>query len=128
MTSLRCEYRFTLRFGHSEHNWLVIGARGGLQLRISEHPSGHYAGLEIHHRTPPAWAKEDAPSHDRCWVLDCACWHDGTSIYAEDKFLPIWKAAPHAHADMFVHLVGEYHRVFKLEAAPCDTRMMELKK
>ncbi|KKM93449.1 hypothetical protein LCGC14_1208210, partial [marine sediment metagenome] len=36
------------------------------------------------------------------------CWHDGTSLYASEVFVPLWKANPHDHKGMFQRLEREY--------------------
>ena len=87
------EQNFT--FGKWTHQWRLIGRHGGVHLRISgphvydnaEHWS---AGLEIHFRTPPEYMENDPPSHDQCWLLKCPCWHEGTSLYAQERFLPMF--------------------------------------
>jgi hypothetical protein len=62
---------------------------------------------------------EQAPSQDKCWLLHCPCWHDGTSLYASETVIPFWLVAPHDHERMFQFLIREYEDRFipKAEAA-----------
>jgi hypothetical protein len=83
--------RIIRRFGEWEYSYELMGAKGGLQLHVSgphvfdggEHWS---AGLELHGRAP--LYGNDAPSHDNCWLLNCPCWHEGTSLHAQEHYLP----------------------------------------
>lgn len=82
----RVERTFT-QWGSLTTSFIVIGDVGALSLNISQvsndrEPS---AGLETHLR----YSLGSAPSHDRCHVLGGApCWHDGTSLYASEYWLP----------------------------------------
>ena len=101
----RCTYEYSKPFGSPKHNWSVIGARGAVQLHITVvdkyGPSG---GIEIHYLQPPEYMKNDAPSHDICWLLKCPCWHDGSSLQAEEVWIPRWQDDPHNHDAMFIAL------------------------
>ena len=35
------------------------------------------------------------PSHDECHILKSPCWHDGTSLYAEEHYVPLLKFGDH---------------------------------
>lgn len=110
----RCKYTYVNDFG-PEHTWVVVGAKGALHLHIREsHTQGvrTYGGLEIHYRQPPSYMEHDAPSQDNCWALGGPCWHDGSSTYAEERWIPLWQAAPHDHDGMFQRLKVEYERQF----------------
>ena len=95
-------YRYQLRVhlfaGLWRYDYELIGARGGLNLHVSGphryDDADHWsAGLEIHSRTP--LHEDRAPSHDHCWLLQCPCWHDGTSLYAQEHYLPMVMAGYH---------------------------------
>lgn len=77
-----------------EHRWEIVGARAGAHLSIRPYKSGdkieHSAGLEMHYRNPPAYMGDCAPSHNRCFLLEGPCWHDGTSMYAQERFVPLF--------------------------------------
>lgn len=95
-TDLPRKYRYALnlnsRFGKWNYSYELVGSKGALNLRISgphvydgaEHWN---AGLETHSRTP--MNGDTAPDHAECWLLKCPCWHDGTSLYAQEEYLPM---------------------------------------
>ena len=91
-----------LQHGSWRHQWEIVGSRGGASLHVSgshrfDGRDNWAADLELHSRTPLDGDKP--PSHDRCWLLHAPCWHLGTSLYAQEVFLPL------AHE-------GDYHRIF----------------
>ena len=107
-------YRYALnsclRFGKWNHSYELVGARGGLHLHISgphKYDSGEHwsAGLEFHSRVP---LRDEPPSHDRCWLLDGPCWHDGTSLYAQEHYLPMVIAGEHRR--IFLSLIHDADR------------------
>lgn len=99
-TDLSRDYRYRFRCdmfaGAWRYNWELVGAKGGLNLHISgphvydkaEHWS---AGLEYHSRAPRG-SDNSPPSHDECWLIHAPCWHEGTSLYAEETYLPLFHA------------------------------------
>ena len=110
------EYKYTNRFGSAYHTWVVVGARIGMHLHISDqgeedarkHQIQRFSGgIEIHYRSPPDYMKDDAPSQMDCWVLGGPCWHDGSSLQAMESWIPFWKSAPHDHERMFRALEHE---------------------
>jgi len=112
----RCKYTYTNRFGRPDHSYEVVGAKGGLHLHITDYRGQasagieFSAGLELHSRTP-LW-EDVPPSFDECWLLKCPCWHDGTTMCAEEYFLPLWKSLGNNHEAMFTHLRAEADRRF----------------
>ncbi len=121
MSRFVCKYEYSNRFGTPRHCWTCIGRHGAMHLHISG-PYTHSgsetwsAGLETHYRQPPEYMADDAPSHEKCWLLGCPCWHDGTSLYASGHYLPLWMSNPHDHEAMFLHLQGEYRERFGVKA------------
>ena len=114
---LRSRYEYAPRFGSQHHTWIVTGALGAIHLHISgpHHYDGqdHWSvGLETHYRSPPDYMANYAPSHDQCWVLKGPCWHDGTPLYAEERYLSWWQVEPNDHDAMFRRLEHEYVRRF----------------
>jgi len=107
----RSKYEYTNEFS-KRHVWTVIGRHGAIHLHISEvsmgsdKPDSISGGVEYHYRVPPEYMSDDAPSHDRCSILQGPCWHDGTSSWATDHWIPLWQAAPHEHDRMFELLQG----------------------
>jgi hypothetical protein len=80
-----------------EYRWEILGAHGGAHLSIRPYKTSsgvveHSAGLEMHYRRPPKYMGDCAPSYARCFLLEAPCWHDGTSMYAQDFFVPLFLA------------------------------------
>jgi hypothetical protein len=114
-TDLSRNYRYKLSLsllGTWHHSYELIGAKGGLNLHVSgphhyDNMDNWSAGLETHSRTP--LYGDTAPSHDLCWLLQCPCWHDGTSMYAQEHYLPMV-------------LAGDHERVFRELVRYADDR------
>jgi len=117
----RNEYKYCTPFGSPKHIWTCVGRHGAVHLHISDlgddyAKKGHErfsAGLEFHHRKPPHYLKDDAPSQDWCWLIGAPCWHDGTSLYAHETLVPFWTIAPHDHERMLARLESEYKDRFE---------------
>lgn len=101
-TDLPREFRYKLNltwhFNSWRYDYILIGAKGGLNLHIDGphnwDEEDHWSvELEIHSRTP--LQENVAPSHDECWLLKCPCWHGGTTLYAEKKYLPLFLSRSH---------------------------------
>lgn len=121
MSKFRCEYTYTKRYSSPNHQWVLVGARGAIHLHISgphrfDGEESFSAGLEMHYRQPPDYMANSAPSHDECQILKCPCWHDGTSLYAQERFLPRWLSDPNNHDAMFAALEREYRDRMEFEA------------
>lgn len=106
------------------HTWSVVGARGGIHLHITDYSAsenkdlrdiGRSGGLECHWRNPPDYMKDQAPSHDHCWLLRQPCWHDGSSSVVSDFWIPFWLSAPHDHERMLRVLEGELDKLMPSE-------------
>lgn len=85
--------------------WFVENAHGGCHLHIRQHSAGetglrHYGGIEYHSRTPFGHGPDDAPDHRECYFLKCPCWHDGSSIAAEDA-VSVFDPERNQHEEMF---------------------------
>lgn len=109
MSKYVCEYKYQNRFNNQQHTWTCIGRHGALHLHITNYKSAGevQGGLEIHCRTPPDHMRDDAPSHEKCWLLGQPCWHDGTSLYVSETVIPYWLSDPHNHDRMFEFLQHE---------------------
>lgn len=115
------KYTFTVPYeGSVRHQWELIGPRGGVHLFaiISDRHSDPVGGLETHWMLePPDYMSESAPSQMRCWLLNCPCWHDGTSLYASETLWPIVEPMLRAgdHKSVFRLLEREADRAFRCE-------------
>lgn len=94
-------YRLIERFGTWLHCYDVVCAKGGVTLHLThnlkaEHPFPKWhGGLEVHHAFP---IKDCPPDHPQCSVINRPCWHDGTSLWVEESFIPGWKPGDHESA------------------------------
>lgn len=122
MAKFRVKYEYSNPFGSPHHVWTVIGRHGAMHFHVTDmgeawaqkhgRDQQYSGGLEIHHRAPPDYMRDDAPSQDKCWLIGGPCWHDGTSLYASETIIPFWLCAPNDHERMFRFLEGEYARRF----------------
>ncbi len=86
-----------------ETRWILVGPLGAVDfhcanLRWLDEMRANLdcmdmprsAGVEYHHRAKPTWmqARAGYPSQ-HCWILGGECWHDGTSLWAMEVWLPI---------------------------------------
>lgn len=83
-----------------DHSWEITGWRGGIHVHIRPYKSSgglieHSAGLEVHYAFPPESMKDRAPDHQRCWLIERPCWHDGTSLFAQEQLVPLFLADAH---------------------------------
>ena len=127
MAKYRCEYKYHKPWGNPNHVWTVIGARGAMHFHVSDIGEDqvkslnldqrYSGGLECHYRFAPDYMADDAPSQDKCWLLGCPCWHDGTSLYASETVIPFWLVAPNDHERMFAFLIREYDERFNAKDA-----------
>lgn len=98
---LRCWYKLEYDLGRWRHNYVIETSWGALELHVHEmdeetkkrHPdlSEPTGGIECHYRAPPGYMADRPPSHNRCWILDAPCWHDGSSLAASEKWIPMWQ-------------------------------------
>lgn len=118
-TQLSRDYRYAFRChlaaGTWRYGWEIVGAKGGVSLHISgphvyDNTDHWDAGLEYHSRTPRG-SDKSPPSHDECWLLHAPCWHDGTSLYARETYLPLFHAGEFGY--IFQRLVGDARRYFE---------------
>lgn len=121
----RYQYRMFLRFGNWEHNYELVGQRGGVHLHITEYSEDYVAtcgpyggGIEFHYRTPYR-GNTKPPDHDECWLIKCPCWHDGSSLWASEYWVPMFanggktdhvrmfRALAHAADKKFAEHIGQ---------------------
>ena len=112
LKGLRARYSLSEEFGQWRHTWSVKDDAIGIHLSITVPTGDHdaYGGFEIHHRSAPNYMKGEAPSHDNCWLLNSPCWHDGSSTYAREFWIPKWEQSPNDHESMLSMLAGELRK------------------
>jgi len=79
----------------SRFSFSLVGKLGAMEFwfRQSTSPitgNKYYGGVEKHMSScPEDWWGGKEPSHKECHVLgDKPCWHDGTSLWAEEHWIP----------------------------------------
>lgn len=83
-------------WGNALHSYTCVGRWGAVSLhitdlsRMKEAAVEHSAGLEYHRRQPLP-DNDSPPSHEKCWLIGGPCWHDGTSLYAQEKYVPMFR-------------------------------------
>ena len=111
----RYQYRMDDYYGQWRYTYCLVGRWGAVHLHISEHGDQgavqRSAGLETHYRQPPRHMDDRPPSQDECWLLRAPCWHDGTTLYAEESLLPMFDGVH--HEAMFRRLAGFADETFK---------------
>ena len=109
------KYTYENLYGNPRHTYSVIGGKGAVHFHVTEIRRSDdecvSAGLEFHHREPPEYMKDDAP-HEKCWLIGGACWHDGTSLYAQDKIVPVWQDERHDTEAFLKTIEYEYKKHF----------------
>lgn len=108
----RGKYEYENVFGHARHTWSVVLAAGAMHLHVvdgGERAGEHRysGGIEVHYRQPPRYMRDEPPSHDHCWLLQSPCWHDGSSLQASERWIPLWLAMPHEH-DTILRMLAEH--------------------
>jgi hypothetical protein len=111
------KYTWSKPFGTIRHCWELVGENGALHFAVNVYQNNEYpptCGLEFHHLTG-----EGAPDHINCHLTGGRCWHDGTSLYAEETVWPTVQRAALSgnHAIVFEVLESEYHHHFSRRLA-----------
>jgi len=100
----------------NRHWWAVVGDLGGVHFwyQVSTFDGEKYGGVEWHWRKPTEDYHAENPDHNDCWIIGGPCWHDGTSLYAEEVYIPL---VDHSSDDtIFLFLEGDYAKLKKPEA------------
>lgn len=106
------KYTYTSPFGTPRHVWTIVSAAGGVTFHVSEYKQDSAScGLEFHSSAP---RDGQAPNHLDCEVTGGRCWHDGTSLYAEESVWPIVQPMLRRgqHEEIFRVLECEHDRYF----------------
>jgi hypothetical protein len=98
-----------------EKRWIVVGEHGAIDFHCSHADSefackyGRTGGIEYHHRAPASYMRSDYSCvHDHCWILDGKCWHDGTSLWASEHWIPLLESS--GEAAIWAELERTYSR------------------
>lgn len=106
------KYTWSKPFGTVRHCWELVGPDGAIHFAVNmseEKYGGPTAGLEFHHLSG-----DGAPHHLDCKLTGGRCWHDGTSLYANETLWP--EIGPMLrfgdHDGIFALLEHEYNQHF----------------
>ena len=96
-------------------HYAVIGPLGAIQFHhwIGDDPmSRDLAGLETHYAaaSKPDYLGEGS-HHDICWLLEAPCWHDGTSLWAMEYWLPMFREV--GEEWLWNRLERQYREIFE---------------
>ena len=94
------------------HTWSVVGELMALHFwvrdfGVDEIGCQYSGGLEVHYKSAPPYMKDDEPSNEHCWLLEGPCWHDGSSLVAEEKWIPMWLSDPEDQDGILARLSRE---------------------
>lgn len=106
--------RLTREDGY-EKRWIVVGNGGAIDFHCSHGGTdiarrfGRSGGVEFHYRHPEDYMSAEYPcTHDHCWILGGKCWHDGTSLWASEYWVPLLERD--GEAGVWAALEREYRR------------------
>ncbi len=83
-----------------ETRWILVGPLGAIDFHCTNLPMlermremvpdiWRSGGVEYHCRTAPDYMRDKTASHTHCFVLGGPCWHDGTSLWASEHWIPL---------------------------------------
>ena len=107
------KYTWSKPFCSVRHSWELVGPDGGIHFHASGPHKGSWScGLEIHKLKGDG---KSAPNNVHCWLMKAPCWHDGTSLYAEETLWPMVEAYLRSgdHDLIFKLLESEYDGHFR---------------
>jgi hypothetical protein len=93
------EYNYTAPSGdQNRHMWTLKGPKGGVHVWAKPNSpdwiarwGDHFVGGVERHSPVPVYDMDDKdkPHHDDCFLLNGPCWHDGTSLYFQERIEPM---------------------------------------
>lgn len=115
------KYTYCPWHGTARHSWETVTDVGAVHFHVSFYNADAEpgCGLEFHHGDALAakhWPGE-APHHMDCPLTGGRCWHDGTSLYAQETIWPSVKSSLS---------VGDHDAVFRLLELECNRRFDKL--
>lgn len=114
------KYTWSMPFGSVRRSWEFVSQQGAVSFHASSYKEHEIAcELEFHSATPTG---DRAPDHVNCPLTGGRCWHDGTSLYADEYVWPIiahW-ADNDNHKEIFTFLEREHDKHFLPELREVD--------
>ncbi len=79
------QYKAVLLSDRVNHTWAVASDKGGIHIHgfrceYVGFDREWLGGIETHSATPFEYGDQKTPTHEHCWLINCPCWHDGTSL------------------------------------------------
>ena len=72
--------------------WAAVGEHGGVEFWFDEHDRiGKLGGVETHWSHDPPDYMDGGPHHTDCEVTGGNCWHEGTSLWASEHWIPMYE-------------------------------------
>lgn len=106
--AFRYSYRLDEFVGQWTHRYIVEGSVGAIEFHVTDclYEGRHSCGLEIHSTITTNGRR---PDHGQCAAVSMRpCWHDGTTLYAVEKFLPMWLEMRNSPDAFLSLLANEY--------------------
>jgi hypothetical protein len=119
------KYTWSKPFLSVRHCWEFVGPNGAVHFSANlTEGYGTTCGLEFH-----SLSGEGAPHHLNCHLTGGRCWHDGTSLYADESVWPALESMlRHGdHEGIFRLLEWEYERHFERDVEPLTPSPKPLK-
>lgn len=95
------------------HIFSAVDERGGIHFHVEKSPFSDpewWGGVETHYRSPPEYMASEVG--DECWLLKAPCWTDGSSLLAQEVFIPAWLSNRDDHDHIFGMLSSRMDRQF----------------
>jgi len=102
-----------------ETRWIVVNKLGAIDFHCTNTDLeivakfGRSGGVEIHRSLPDDYQNPDQPDHLDCWILGGKCWHDGSSLWASEHWIPMLES--NGEEAVWQALYAEHKRQFGSE-------------
>lgn len=94
----RAQIRIAQRYSGGPYSvfYELLCARGGAHAEFYalDEPDQWSASIEIH-RLNPSDGCDEPPSDQRCWLLCAPCWHEGSSLWVDERLMDPFLAGDH---------------------------------
>lgn len=115
------ELKRVVHMRHGHFHFAVVGEKGGIHFHFTvseenlkmswgEKSIFQSLGLETHYRVCPDCYVGREAHHEDCWLIGGKCWHDGTSLWAHEYWMP--RFLDGGTDWLWPRLERQYHEVF----------------
>lgn len=103
------EARQISQFGGWLYLYEIVGEHGAVHLHLRKYKEHEWSGgVEIYYATRPEYMEPQPPHYMQCPLLKRPCWHDGSSLAADDY--------------VYAHNCGDTEGIFLRLVAVADDR------